>query len=772
MANYIPTPEQKKILDSHNTLINVNYSDIGSALDCMSMQIRNQFLSGGNILVVVPDLKARQMLEQRLSDLLLKPVTLSVSLPDIPRKFEPDLLNSNTAHLNLTENYAALFNKKYDTLTTLLHKKYRPDQYPESWRDAVDTFCSLKVKDEVLLISRWLDTSDIALDEEALNALLEVVSEACAYYHPEFEVKDYSLLNRELNKNITEHNLLKETIQQISDLVNTGEGLKKKYLNYGKELENNYTRHHVSTVQRLKDQAEISKKKVSEWLSVQNELNKSLMPGFLSEKQKKHTQTGKELLKGIERMFEEVKELSHVQIDIPNKIIITLIQSCGEVAPALDMCLSSLDIRKTEYLKSVNLHNHLDPVLKNLDTALKSLTASINDAGFLHEKLEVNTLSFDKQTDIIIALVKKLELLLAEAEHSMYYLEWKHFYQKKSNQEQKILQALRHIPAEKWTDTIRGLYLHHQITCDYLHLFSITQEDTTELHDLYSQQEAQKTVECLNRLSGQNESNLKKIRKSNRELHKFLAGEPNTLINESWQGILTNHIEQIEAFFPVIITDNDQLSKINYSDNRNLIVLDHKDSNLDIMQLFKSITYYWSEKNHIDNPGFTLNIASAVHDFREIKITDRLPLFRAIAQMLLSLPTVPETYLINNACIISYASPYVTSKLTTSLYHHGIKKIIHEPTAEQAISGALLEAGHAIYCIIEDGIFYPEDTGSLLWQNEILHTLTRAGFRVIDIDTSSLFNNEQDTDKLIEAIAMEQQAYKQSSKNQTTIEFS
>ncbi len=771
MAQYIPSPEQKNILDSHNTLINVNYNDTRSALDCISMQIRNKILTGGKMLVVVPDANSRQILEQRLSDLNLKPVTLSVALSEIPGKLEPYTTNSDETHFTLTEEFETLFKKKIDTLSSILHKKYKSEQNLESWRNNVDAFCALNVQDEVLLISRWLDTTDIAKDEATLNELLEVVSEACAYYHPEFEVKDYSLLNRELNKNITEHNLLKETIQQISELVNTGEELQKKYLNYGKELEHNYSRHHVSSIQKLKDQAETSKRKVSEWISVQNELNKSILPGFLSDKQKKHTQIGKELLRDIRSMFEAVKELSNIQIDIPNKIIITLIQSCSEVAPAMDSCLSSLDIRTIEYLKSVNLHNHIDPVLKNLDTSLKSLAASINEAGFLHKKIEVNTLSFDKQTDIIIALVKKLKLLLAEAEHSMYYLEWKHFYQQKSDQEQKIFQALRHIPAEKWTDTIRGLYLHQQIARDYLHLFSINRDDTAELHDVYTQHEEQKTAEYLNYLSKQNENNLKVIKKSNKDLYRLLTNESNALTNETWQIILTKHIEQIETIYPIIITDHDQLSKINHSDNRNLIVLDHKDSNLDIMQLFKCITYYWSEKNHVDNPDFTLQLTSTVQDFRQIKITDRLPLFRTVVQQLLTLPNVPETYLIHNACIISYASPYVNVKITNTLYRHGIKKINYEPTVERAISGALLEAEHTIYCIIEDGFFNPEATDNLLWQNEILNTIKSTGFRVIDIDTSLLFSYEHEIDKMIETIAIDQQTYKQSTKNQITIEF-
>lgn len=772
MANYIPSPEQKGILNSNLTLINVNYDDPLQALECISMQIRNHVIAGRNTLVVVPDKQARLHLVSLLSDLSLSAVTLAVEMLESPNKFKFDSFktdpekSANQGSQSYTNTVQ--FNKKQEAITALIQKKYNALEPSSSWRQAVDTYCSLEIHQEVLLISRWLETSDFEMSEEEMQALLDTISEALTYYHPEFEVKDYSLLNKELNKKFSEEGLLKDTIDKIVEMIATGEQLKNRYLAYGKDLEDNFMLHHLHTIDHLKSEAESCKYKITQWLSVQNELNKSLLPGFLSEKQKVHQQKGKEILNETAQLFKEVGELTHVHFDTPNKIIVPLIQSCGEVAPVLDNFMSTLHLRKMQYLKSANMHNHLDPVLRDLDADLKSLAGRINEASFLHEKIEINTLSFDKQTEIIIELVRKLSLLRVEAEQSMYYLEWKGFFQQKSELEQKILLVLKRIPTQKWIDAIRGWYLMHRITKDYLHLQPITKEAVDELREANARNEAALTHSKLATIFEQREDKLKSLKKAKPELFKFLASENSSLNQETWKHIFEQYYEDIESFFPVIITDNDQLSKLQHSENRDHIVFDNKESSVEIMQLFKSITYYWSDRNHVDNPEFNLKLASGFVDFKTLKATERFPLFRGLAHLLLTLPVFPDIYLLHNACILSYASSYIDEKLHHALYHYGIKKIIGNPNErEKTISGALLEAEHAIYVLVEDGLFCPKDTQDLLWQNKISSILNQSGFQLLNIDSSILFNHEAKINEIIEDITIQQGHYK----NQLTIEF-
>lgn len=763
MAIYIASPEQNQIFESKSSLLNVNYRELETALDCIALQIRYRILDNQTVLVVVPDQTAKTLLETKIKELQLDIFMLSVTSDAMPersdfKQLQEKLNPSDHPSTNLT-NQIQNYNRAKEEITASLRQKYtNPSQKP-SWRQLIDDFCGLQVEMEVLLINRWLDTTTFNMDDEELNSLMKTIAEAQKYYHPEFEIKDYSLLNHELNKNISEHSKLKTTVSEISRLLNVSEQIKHKFLLYSRDLEHSFLHKHLTIINRLKIDSDLIKTKISQWLSVQNELNKTLIPTFLSEKQKIHVQEGKTILTETSNLFNKIHELTHTHIPLPNKIILSLVQSCAEVHPILEKYRSELNIRKVEYLKSVNIHNHIDPKLKVLEAELNDLTKQINEAAFLNEKLEINTLSFTKHTDIIIALVRKLSLLRTEAEQSMYYLEWKNFYQNKSDKEQNVLNVLRNIAPEKWLNTIKGWYLYYHITQNQNHLQSITIDQLADFKDLYIQKENLQTLEAIRQHSILIPKKLKELKSTDSKLYKLLTsdkGHPNA---DSWKNLLEESYDTIEDFFPIIIVDQDHLEKLKHSDNRKLIVINHQDSNLNIMQLFNSITYYWDENHALEDAEYRLNLSTNTSNFKELKITDRLPLFRTISQMLMTLPSLPDIYMIKDSCILSFASPYINQKLISTLYSHGIKKVLPEPTPVKAMSGAFLEANNDIYCLTEDVLPCPTDSESILWQHQILETMKNAGFHIINIDTSELFNNQKHVDNLFASIKLQQMAH-------------
>lgn len=775
MAIYIASPEQKQIFESKASLLNVNYRELETALDCIALQIRYRILENQTVLVVVPDQKAKTLLETKIKELQLDMFMLSVTSDAMPDKsdfkqLQEKLNPSDHPSMDLTTQIQS-YNRAKEEITSSLRQKYtNPTQKP-TWRQLIDDFCELQVEMEVLLINRWLDSSTFNMDDEELNSLMETIAEAQMYYHSEFEIKDYSLLNHELNKNISEHSKLKSTVSEISRLLNEGEQIKNKFLLYSRDLENSFLNKHLTIIHRLKADTDLIKTKISQWLSVQSELNKPLIPGFQSEKQKIHAQEGRNILTDTATLFNKIHELTHTHIPIPNKIILSLVQSCAEVNTILDKYRSELNIRKVEYLKSVNMHNHLDPKLRALEDELNDLTKQINEAAFLNEKLEINTLSFTKHTDIIIALVRKLSLIRREAEQSMYYLEWKHFYQKQSNKEQIVLHALRNMAPEKWLSTIKGWYLYHHITQDQNHLQSTTLDQLSDLKDLYIHKKNLQTLEAIRQHSQLIPKKLKGLKTADTKLYKLLTSDKGHPNSDSWKNLLEYSYDNIEDFFPIIIVDQDHLDKLKHSDNRKLIVINHRDSNLNIMQLFNSITYYWDENHAVEEAEYRLNLSANTSNFKDLKITDRLPLFRTISQMLMTLPRLPEIYMIKDSCILSFASPYINQKLISTLYSHGIKKVLPEPTPVKAMSGAFLEASNDIYCLTEDALPCPTDSESVLWQYQILETMKHAGFQIINIDTSELFNNQKHIDNLIESIKLQQNAHLKSDEIQKSIEF-
>ncbi|HRO08130.1 MAG TPA: hypothetical protein PK047_04635 [Saprospiraceae bacterium] len=774
MSIYITSPEIYRILNSNNSLININYRHSITALESIIHQVRKNFLSDKKTLIVIPDTEARQMLLEILKKSNLNHTTLSVNLEDTPSRFALGINNKHTFKSECQPTHwgdpANRLKRELDTLILKIHNKYQVTSSEKSWIKMVDDYCKLQVSIEVLLLNRWLDSSFQNMNQEGLQGLLDLITEAQNYYHPEFEIKDYSLLNHELNKNIAEHSRLKSTIHVMSQLLDQSEVLKNDYLKYSQELENDFLKKKLSTTEQLRNKNAQLRSDITQWISVQHQLNKSILPGFLSEKQKNHTQKGKSLLNELETFLANVRELTHIHLYTPNKLTISIVQTFSDIETALDDNMSTLISMKNEYMKSVNIHNHLNPTLEKLETNLKSLVDTINEAGFLNDVLEINTLSFAKQTDIIISLQRKLHLLRSEAEHSMYYLEWKQFFRQKSETDQKVLHALRNINPEKWYDSIYGWYLYHNITKDYIHLQSITQEQIVDLQELFILNEDNITSCKIKEHVTNTEDSIKQYRKSDEDLYNFFTSEKGNSKYSNWTQLLDNHYDQLEDIFPVIITDDDSLFKLKHSDNRNLIVF-NKEPNLNIMQLFNSSTYYWDESHMIQNPDFVLHLTSHTRDFRQMKPTDLLPVFRNLALTILSADVMPEVYLLKDMCIFSFASDYINNKLTDTLHNYGIKRVLPNPTFEKALTGAFLEANNNIICIIEDALPDPGNTENIYWQTQILNIIQNTGIQILNIDSSVLFSNENIIDEIILNIASEQQYHSKQVKSQLTIEF-
>lgn len=775
MDIFTTTPDQIQILESRNSLMNVNYIDKEIAIETIALQIRQAILSKHTALIVIPDKSARQTLEKVLKNISLNQLVLSVTLDESPSPNDFQIIKHTHLPAKLSpyirESDTLSYQMKVREIDDLIKAREVIITKGLNWRQAVDSFCKLGVSQDVLLLNRMLDPTKFDMSDEGQNQINAIVTTALSYYHPEFEIKDHSLLNHEFNKNITDHEQLKTTVQDMIGLLNDSEDLKYQYLDYNKEIENNFLQNSFQNIHKFKTEAEHFKLKISQYLSEQNQLSKSLIPGFLSEKQKIHTQQGKDLLNQIQILFKEVEDLTHVCIPTANKIILSLVQSCAEIPNILDRYQAEIITKKAEYIKSVNVHNHLDNKLIALENNFRELITKINQAGFLKEKLEINTLSFSKQTDQIIGLTQKLSLLLKEAEQNMYYLEWNQFFSKKSEQEQNILQALRGIDPANWLNVIEGWFLYYHITKEFVHLHSLSNHKLDDLAESCIRVEHNMTQDAIYDLYVQIPEKLKTLKKTNSNLYKIFTSNTDSLHGNTWDHILDNHYEYIKDFFPIIITDSDKLTRLKHSDKRELIVFNHKDTNVDIMQLFRKITYYWSENQAVINPEYEMLTSINTEDFRSVKVSERLPLFRNIAHNLLSIPVTPQIYLIKDACILSYASAFLTEKITTSLYHHGIKKVVPEPSIAQALTGAFLESPNAIYCIIEDDLFNPSSTQDILWQYRLINILKQMGITLVSLSSNTLFNNEYQIDELIESIAIQQSHYNRQDKIQMTIEF-
>lgn len=774
ITEYIPSSEQGKLLQSNYTLANVTYSCYHTAVKTMGLMAMDSIRNGKKIVLVIPEEKVRIALVDFLESTNMRDVLLSCKVHSKLDHYDFENLKKNIFRNSTDTKIVNKAKFEYDRIRSLTHlvfeKKYITSHDGKNWRNAVDEYVMLQADHRAKLMARYINSAFCPKNERELDQLLDIVQEGIHYYSPTFQSLQNSVLKNYVNFSKLQLNALNEVTHDIFTLREEATTLRDKFLNASKDIEENFLEAKLEAILHLEYQCDST---AFDYVQYTNQTKKEatgFLSGILKGKQNETENDAKSLLENCRAIASQYFTLCQKQISHPENET-QILWFCDHVKGELSTFRSSLSHLAPELLKSVNRFNHAHPMLSALEQELTIFIHQTNSLDILIQKLEINTLSFSKQVDFIVDLVSRFDLILSEIEQNIQYFQWCDFLEQLQDHQKDILRVLTRFEINVWADTIHAWYLYHQITNDFLHLSHWTTDEKTQYINTH--------VQCLNEslqnqvlsLQEKNVPFFKSLKSTDPDAYKYFSSK-NPKEHWTWRFLLNQKMALTSSIYPVIITDQDDLSDMSKSENTHLVVYNKKDVNTEIMQLFDQITYFWNENEYQTIPDFRLIFKGDENRPHCLLATsERLGVVRTIAHLVLSAKALPHVFLMKDTCILSYASAMVNTHVLNELYPLGIKKIFVEDDPYKILIGALLEAEKNIYVITEDHLLHPDDTNHILEQVHILDQMEQYGCQLLNVSVTDLLASYNHLDHITDTISLAQEGLNKSDKKQLTFEF-
>jgi hypothetical protein len=201
----------------------------------------------------------------------------------------------------------------------------------------------------------------------------------------------------------------------------------------------------------------------------------------------------------------------------------------------------------------------------------------------------------------------------------------------------------------------------------------------------------------------------------------------------------------VSDIFPVVVTDSCDISDIPSEAWDRFIIFNAPEVPADVLHISPFLKTFWKNTSpeHMDlylkapyNPeGHILTVP----------VSQRYSLARSIAQTLITLHRRPGLYTLRNACLISYASPFIEKELLSALHNLGIKIMPPSENLSEDLESVILDSTENIFILTEDGYFVNPELCPLTEQEHILKILQNTGCLLFDISSPALFRNAEET---------------------------
>lgn len=776
MNIYTASEQQQNIINSKASLSNIAYADYKTALLTIANQSLQNLVMGYETTIVIPDEMYRQHLNTIFGQMGIDMMTHTFHLDDTVT--DEDIANLHKA-INAEPykpNVGFDDNKyKYDHLLTKVinyyNKKYHSSLTDKSWREALDIYLRQKPDHHTNILFKNLNSDNFEFNANELAELKNTISEALMIYTRDHEISDQQQLNLLLHKNALNPEKLQDITHALFTFFEVASTLRDKFFDHFIRLENDYISETNQSIGRLQDEILLLSSKIDYHL--QNKTKTSLLNIF-SDEQKQKELTIKTLINEWNEKHQQLAEYLPISKNqdknIPDDAVAILLKHNESLE---ELKIKRIN-RKKDFLKSINRFNINDHNITDLEYDLQALVNRINETEILNQKLEINTLSFAKQTDFIANLAYQLEVTLLKIQKNNQYYQWTSFLESCTLKEQNLFHELKFIDPKDWIHTFESWYYLCLLTKDNIHLDSAKEINFISLLQMQKNQRKTEIDALWSSYNHPIKQAWDQLKKSNEILYTAIKKNKKLQHPTKWKFLLGDNFDFFSKLFPIVMTDGDQLDQIKEQKNNKLIIFNKPNVNVEILQLFASITTYLDRDKFNGSHDYLLTQHQFDQDkiLKELTVSDRLPLVRSLADILVSFGKMPEIYKMRNSSIISYASPYINQYFSSQLYSLGLKQIQIDTSIHESLLGALLDSDNMIYILTEDGLFDHHNLDFLMWQVKCLQKIKKIGCEILDVDTQQLMTNHTEVLwPMIELIISNQKSANYSNQKQISFEF-
>ena len=736
MSQYFYSPAQAEIINSPLTLANIGCDDNRTALYTIALRIMYQVWKGEGSLIVMPSAEDRESLMAILQEMGLGELAICIR-PDMPVTAEDCRELSNRIGLlkkQPQETDASpihQYNAHADGIISTFQARYYVQGQQVGWRQMLDYYLGLSPDERVEKLVSDLSGLPLECTSEELTMLRDFIANALQLYRRDFELyRNFTLLPSGIRNNEALNNRLEEVSHSIFMLREAAESLRDRYLSHLRWLRFSYTDEMSGRTMVLENRLRL--------------LHADLMDFFNGTHQggRRNTMAVSRLLHEFHNLIGELssqgivsrqhfKDLSKEMVPVVEGALRAIPDSYLQITPHV-----------AKRLKSVNRHNTQDPVLADLESDLLALAQQINDTQLFDNTFEVNTLSFRKQVDVVISMVKKLENAHLELQKELPYYQWLEFLQDSETKSVAILKSLLSFDPSEWSNVFEAWYASEWLTrhIDLKHAGLGSSASMHALNSLYADYCRCKGSQRVSAAGKRINDLIHSTKNTIPEIYEMIFKNGKAARPVRWKTWLESCGNTFSEVFPILLVEDDQA--LQWSGNSpypHVIYYHHDLPNIELMQFFTTVFSWYSGSESGMDYYLSPQLNYIVVPSMEAGKTQKIALARTQAEALFAMGKYPEIFGMKHGRIISFGSSRINEWLQEQLYDAGLKRLTDAEEGINILTAALLDRSENIFLITEDDVFNPEDTQTLIWQHHLLDCMRNAGIVHINIDTVLLF---------------------------------
>jgi hypothetical protein len=780
MSDFILSQEQKNVLKRVGTLANIVYNDIDLAIQTLFQTIVQNIIHSKSSIIVIPKGVHRHYLKEQLHTVGLKDLMLECDPNALVTEEDLSYIRThitNDARPAITTDICRyLFNKLNisigDNLKQLSEKVFGD----KSWKQLLHLFLSFDHDDRIYLLHAELTKIGYEFNPKEFNDLYQDLSEVLYLYDRSFEIMDENSEKLGFKSEFLEEDKLQDVTHELFTYKEMAQNIRDRYYSFLHNIEQNKKSELLSLAASISDDLDFLAFKYDQFNQRYSniEKKKGIFSTFSapdkSIEKEKHS-----LLDDVIVIFNSLNEQKVAEkLDSPLQIdqIPYFVNAANlELAKYQD----KVDEKVAIYIKSFNKLNTLDEELVSLESDLDTIIKKLNTSGIFIKTFEINTLSFRKQVEVINRLVGDIDMALLRVDKNLAYYRWKSFYLSLEPKSQIIIDILRKIDPQDWLAIFEAWYYYEVLNRHIRNGNTLNEMVLEEAEKLLENHQLTQIFHAAINWKKNYSALWEDLKKTSPKLYNSLSKRKKYPENIYWKHMLEENVSFFSKLFPILIVDSDDLKNIPSRFYTELFYLDPKDTNVEILQDYKTIHTYL-DCNRVQGFKGDIHLTEMSHKIvqkiADYSMSERMPAIRNTVQCLLSFQKKPVIYHLRNASIVSFSNENIHTYLEKSLRHFGIKRIVSEESISDTLIATLLDTKKTVFVITDDYLMNDNQIEDYLHQRKQLKAIGNSGCYIMNIDHNELFRKGNVLLEDVSDIIASVNVPKVDQKNQMELEFS
>ncbi|MBP6694617.1 MAG: hypothetical protein KA161_05780 [Saprospiraceae bacterium] len=747
-------PEQCYILQQWNQVKSISYKDDDLALETIVSSIIKSCQNNEKCIVIIPEETLYQKFISELSESHLDQISLfynpnsSVSKSDVvslqhklypPKNIEKSIgfLESAFANKRLSEQCKDILSSIYfyesdRNMVSVLERCYEISNF------------DMPEMVEGIMYDLFPD-----VDENTFESFYDAIVVASKLYQPSYYLQKE---NRKFNlspKYVQDEENLELFLDNLAEQIKILEQLRSRYYHF---IENDLKQnlHEINLLyQQIKETFEALKFYQKELNQYNDHTAKSGLVSLFTTKSKiKVTleEKCKILIQKINKLFIDTPGLHELSFSFDDHKNIT--KDTHEIwstyEQKIELWYSTTCKNQRLSIKNSNIFNQKNKdLLQELDDELKTWSTSFNQSHFFDASIEINTLSTQKQVELVNELILQITYIYNDVQDNKGYYLWYSFLHNQPEWIQKSILLLQNFSVKYWPDIVEYSYL--------LRWVSEKKNPNTEILRalLEKYEKSERTIlydwtkDFVKTKKSGWTKRIQNLPKNDKTLYNDIQQNKN-IEKLNWRYFFEKNAKFWANFFDIIVTTSDNFEDMEFGHFTQFFYVNSMEINTEVLHLGKTIhCYYRYDDDQVMSTDIKLFNTKNPLQLKtgELLPLNKLNIAKNLAFNFYSLQNKFSILQLKNASIISCFSLQQNAIFKEYFFNDGIKEITLGAHSVERLIECIVETDRKPLLLLPDHLLNPSDTGTISVQLSIICDFEKAGFSLFSLETEDIIKN-------------------------------